>query len=193
MEEDEFLKKIRALKALSRATADLTHHADFQKEVSMIGNDRGYCLLVVSTLENNLDEVVARQVSHFNKEDAEAFFDNSGAAGSLSRKIALVHAFKVIGPVTRRNLNIIREIRNAFAHGKVPITFETDEVKSLCNELRLINPLDTTDQNPENHIGPTSRDRFHDVVSTAMLLLAMHLGLRPTLPDSNFGPNRPLP
>jgi hypothetical protein len=193
MEEDEFLKKVKALKALSSAKANQTHHADFQKELDAIGNDRGYCLLVVSTLENNLDEVIDRHIVDFNKEDYDAFFDGNGAAGSLSRKIALLQAFKVIGPITRRNLNIVREIRNAFAHGKIPITFETPEVKALCEELRLINPLDPAERNPDNQIGPASRDRFHDVVVTAMLLLAIHIGLRPTLPDGKFRPGSRLP
>ncbi|MET3299059.1 DUF4145 domain-containing protein [Bradyrhizobium diazoefficiens] len=193
MEEDEFLKKVRALKALGRAKANQTHHVAFQKELDAMGNDRGYCLLVVSTLENNLDEVIDRHVADFNKEDYDAFFDGNGAAGSLSRKISLLQALKVIGPVTRRNLNIVREIRNAFAHGKIPITFETPEVKALCEELRLINPLDPADRNPDNHIGPTPRDRFHDVVATAMLMLAIHLGLRPAPAGSKFQLGNSLP
>lgn len=193
MGEDEFLKKVKALKVLSRSKANQSHHEDFQKELDAVGNDRGYCLLVVSTLENNIDEVIERQVAHFNKEDYEAFFDSSGAAGSLSRKIALLQAFKVIGPLTRRNLNIIREIRNAFAHGKLPITFDTAEVKALCEELRLINPLDPTERIGDDYIGPRPRDRFHDVLATTMLLLAIHLGLRPTLPEGRFKPGSSLP
>ncbi len=69
MEEDECLKKVKALKNLSRAKANQTHHASCQRELNAIGNDRGYCLLVVSIPENNLDEVIDRHIVDFNKED----------------------------------------------------------------------------------------------------------------------------
>jgi hypothetical protein len=66
MEGDECLKKVKALKNLSRAK---TNHASCQRELNAIGDDRGYCLLVVSIPENNLDEVIDRHIVDFNKED----------------------------------------------------------------------------------------------------------------------------
>jgi hypothetical protein len=35
------------------------------------------------------------------------------------------------------NLEIIRSVRNAFAHAKIPITFETDAVVNVCAQLKV--------------------------------------------------------
>jgi hypothetical protein len=165
-----------ALKRLGRVIPDHTHHAEVQEEVTKIGNDRGYCLLIVSMLENSLDMVLQRKVSHFNSDDRDDFFDSNGAAGSLSRKIGLVAAFGVVGPITHRNLVFIRGIRNSFAHAKVPMSFRTKEVLDVCEELQLINPLDRHNPDVADYTGGSARDRFHDVVSTTMMMLAGYEG-----------------
>jgi DNA-binding MltR family transcriptional regulator len=176
VEQDKELSKKSALKALSRAEPDSTYHADLQKELSATDNDRGYCLLVVSLLENQIDRVIEARISHFRSEDRNAFFDSHGPAGALSRKIALLNAFAVIGEVSRRNLDYIREIRNAFAHSKIPLTYATPEVKAMCDELRLIDPNNPMKAITDNHQGPSARDRFHDVLATTILLLSIYVG-----------------
>lgn len=187
------MSKKTDLKALSNLAPDSTYHAELIKEMNATENDRGYCLLVSSLLENAVDGVLTVQISHFASKEREAFFDSHGAAGAFSRKIALLHAFKIVGKVTRRNLDIIREIRNAFAHGKVPLTFETPEVKAMCDELKLIDPRSPTKTISDNHQGSGSRNRFHDVLATIMILLDIYIGDdSKRLADLGLVPGRPL-
>src|ERR1700733_9815244 len=49
-------------------------------------------------------------------------------SSAFSRKIASARALKIIGPITNENLTIIRHVRNAFAHAKLPIDFQTSQI-----------------------------------------------------------------
>ena len=60
---------------------------------------------------------------------------NDGPLGSFSRKIRLGEAMRLYGPKTRRQLDTIRSIRNAFAHTHRAITFDTAPVPVLCSTL----------------------------------------------------------
>lgn len=192
-QDDDLVSKKQDLKALSNLAPDSAYHAELNKEMSATGNDRGYCLLVSSLLENAIDKVLTVQISHLSSKEREAFFDSHGPAGAFSRKIALLHAFYIVGNVTRRNLDIIRDIRNAFAHGKVPLTFETPQVKALCDELRLIDPSNPTKVVASNYQGAGPRNRFHDVLATVMILLDIYVGDNPKrLADLGLKPGQPL-
>lgn len=63
MGEHEPVAKKSALKALSRVEPDDTYHADLQKELSATENDRCYCLLAVSLIENQIDRVLVQHIS----------------------------------------------------------------------------------------------------------------------------------
>ena len=46
----------------------------------------------------------------------------------------------------------MRHIRNAFAHAKVPVTFDTEEVADACAELvrfNIFDPPEEVDQAPD--------------------------------------------
>jgi hypothetical protein len=47
----------------------------------------------------------------------------------------MAFALGIIGEQMYKNLDIIRSVRNAFAHSKIPITFETKEVSAACQLL----------------------------------------------------------
>jgi len=55
--------------------------------------------------------------------------------GSFANKIIMGQAIGLYGQQTRRNLDIIRAIRNAFAHAKRPISFGDDELIALVSFL----------------------------------------------------------
>ena len=57
---------------------------------------------------------------------------------NFSAKIAMAYAFRLIGPITRFDLDLIRFIRNEFAHSRMPLTFQTAEVKAVCDHLRIV-------------------------------------------------------
>ena len=68
---------------------------------------------------------------------ALALFDDTGSLHSLSAKIRLAEAMGLFGAETRKNLDIVQTVRNAFAHSLAVELFETPEVAEACNALTL--------------------------------------------------------
>jgi len=48
----------------------------------------------------------------------------NGALGTLHRKIQMARALRIIDDATQHNINIVKDIRNAFAHAKTSIDFD---------------------------------------------------------------------
>jgi hypothetical protein len=75
-------------------------------------------------------------------ERLKAIFGSDGILSSLSAKIKMAYAMSLIGPVTRHDLDLIRYIRNEFAHSKIHFDFETPEVKPCCDALTIMDRKD---------------------------------------------------
>src|SRR5262249_57189938 len=72
-----------------------------------------------------------------NKEETALFSDN-GIVGIFSKKIWAAYFLKVIGPEARRDIDLIRNIRNQAAHDMNPISFDsTPEIAARCQELQF--------------------------------------------------------
>jgi DNA-binding MltR family transcriptional regulator len=71
------------------------------------------------------------------KEEGDRLFVGSAPLSSFSAKIQVAYAIGLIGPKATHDLDRIREIRNAFAHAKVSITFDTDAVANTINGLHF--------------------------------------------------------
>jgi hypothetical protein len=107
------------------------HHKAFEKQVRAETNDRGACILISANLENALDAALQQFLSP----PYDDMFEADGPLATFARKISIAHAFRIIGPVTKENLRLIRHVRNAFAHAKIPIEFKTPEVRALIDDL----------------------------------------------------------
>jgi len=66
-------------------------------------------------------------------------FDGSsnGILGTFSNKIRLAHAIEVINQVTYKDLLLINDIRNVFAHTLHSVSFKNDLVKKDCVDLTI--------------------------------------------------------
>ena len=65
------------------------------------------------------------------------FAGSKGALSSFSAKIEVGFAMSLFGPKTRGDLNLVRQIRNKFAHELRAITFSSAEIIALCDKLEL--------------------------------------------------------
>src|SRR6266481_4800084 len=65
----------------------------------------------------------------------EALFSDTGIFGSFRQKIWTAYFLKWIGPLTRRDLDLVRSIRNIVAHNMNPVSFDTPEIANRCSEL----------------------------------------------------------
>src|SRR5712692_31282 len=124
----------RALRELARTEASPEHFGIFNEQVKDERNDRGAAILAATNVEIALRYALSRRLT-LQKDQHECMFGLDSPLGTFDHKIRIAHALEVFGQQTKKNLDLVRAIRNAFAHAHVPITFETEQVKSVCKFL----------------------------------------------------------
>jgi len=162
--------KFRALRELSYLPTNDDFQKEFQAQVLAETNDRGACLLLVANLENALDEAIMSLLPQLPKE-RQRFVEQGGVFAMFSRKIDAASILRITGPTTNRNLSVIQHIRNAFAHAKRPIDFDTKEVAALCADLTLLTSLPPYTNRDDEKAALTSRLIFADACTTLTWLL----------------------
>ena len=75
---------------------------------------------------------------------------------TLSEKIQAAYFLRIIGPKVRRDLDLIREIRNQAAHDMNEISFQnTEKIANRCRELVMPGQM-----LPDRSAPPSLRDVF---------------------------------
>lgn len=104
--------------------------ADFNKET-----ERGAALAAAAML----DELLGRIIDSFlipNK-GSKALLDGFNAPlGTFSARIASAFALGLLSEVEYRECELIRKVRNEFAH-QTKVSFKTERIVSLCAQLQL--------------------------------------------------------
>lgn len=98
-------------------------------------SDRALAVLWCATVEDNLCKFILTKMRHLSPDDRDKMFGGYGPLSTFASKISVSYAFSFIGDTTRRNLNIMRDIRNAFAHTGAALSFNTKEVSDVCRLL----------------------------------------------------------
>jgi hypothetical protein len=113
-------------------------------------SDRAAVIIMASVLEDALALALSQRMGPFvgedGKKDHEKLFEYDGPLGSFSAKIAMARGLNIIEHQTRKELDNIREMRNACAHSFQPISFKIPELEKVCmllfGEHRLVTPPD---------------------------------------------------
>ena len=136
-----------SVEALEKSNATVP---PFLKRLSETGDDRSYVVLATLFVESLLDELLSIIIADYRHLSENRDF-------SLSLKIGLLRAMKVVPPIIPRTIDVIRLVRNEFAHN-----FELDELNGASikpmNKLRsayngIYAPyLQTSDGKPEREI-----------------------------------------
>jgi hypothetical protein len=93
------------------------------------------CAILQATWTELIVERTLRARLRF--EGASQIFDSNGPIASFSDKIIMAFGMGVFGTKTRHDLNLIRHLRNGFAHCRLPLRFNSPEVKGVCDNLLL--------------------------------------------------------
>jgi DNA-binding MltR family transcriptional regulator len=107
---------------------------------------RSFAIISSARAERALERTL---IAHFPKLDAYTFEMLASRAGPLSSffsKIHLAFALGLLDSKTRNNLEIIRKIRNVFAHAPKAVSFQTSLIVKECHKLTVSKPADTTSQ-----------------------------------------------
>jgi hypothetical protein len=129
---------VQSLKALVRQAPGHGEIKTVILDLHRENNERSTVLTLASLLDHALQIALLTKMRRdlIPPEQAE-MFGGRGLLATFSAKIDLAYALKLIGPKTRDDIDMIREIRNAFAHARGPISFQTKEVATVCARLRF--------------------------------------------------------
>jgi hypothetical protein len=98
--------------------------------------DRGAALLASAWVDDTLATLVKSELLR-DKEVVKDMFRADGALGSFASRIKIAYLMGLIDKFTKHDLDLIRRIRNDFAHVREDIRFTSQKVKARCRELRV--------------------------------------------------------
>lgn len=130
------------------------------------GSDRASVILLGSFVENILVAVLKSKMRPDLSNTLEGrLVEGNGPISTFSAKIHIAFAFELFGPVFLHDLNLIRELRNAFAHVQHPMTLSTPQIAEVCKHLKLaddrklsISPMSYFEHSPDQTV---AKDKTH--------------------------------
>jgi DNA-binding MltR family transcriptional regulator len=136
-----FRDPANSIKTLRRFYKDRSKWPEFEKLQSELTgeSDRAAIIITSALLDDALSITIAKGFC-FEPDQVELdqCFRMDGPLGSFSSKIEIGCLFGVIDDRTAQQLTITREMRNACAHSKHPLTFSDDALINVA--VRLGNP-----------------------------------------------------
>lgn len=137
------------------------HYTDDDERVALEEleelSDRAAGIVATTMLENALDSVLLHAIREDDPNLLKELFSDGGPLGTLSSKIKMLYALGLMTKNGRHDLDLIRKIRNDFAHKLAGNTFQSEKIKDRCLSLRLVDKA-TVNAPPE--LRSDARTRF---------------------------------
>ncbi len=120
--------------------------------------DQATALVFCAMVERSLERAILSRMVRMRKKDRLGLFEGLGPIASIAAKIKIAASLGIVGPNASSDLEIIKNIRNQFAHSFHRITFDT---KSVAAECSLLKTTDILRRRPVNRDMPNEpRDRY---------------------------------
>lgn len=103
--------------------------------------ERGCVVIAAAFLDEKLTELL-NKITTGNSTIKKELFDATGPLGSFSGKIKIAYCFGLISDEAYHDLNVVRFIRNKFAHLSVSLTLRDEKLAAKCSSLRLPGIMD---------------------------------------------------
>ncbi len=96
-------------------------------------------ILGSALIEHELESLLRTRIRHKDDGTWDLLTETDGPLATFSRKITAGYALGLYDEATRANLDIVRHIRNAFAHAKKLITFDHSLVLGEIGRVQVTN------------------------------------------------------
>jgi hypothetical protein len=131
---------VSALTKLLKADVEGSAFRDALREMTTDG-DRGSAILGATIVENQLTIRLTLGMIKLTKSEREALFEGMSPLSAFSSKIKVGYALGHFGAKTRHDLDLMREIRNAFAHSRQVISFKTPQVVEAIRRFSCVEEM----------------------------------------------------
>jgi DNA-binding MltR family transcriptional regulator len=127
-------------KSLRKLTSETPSDEDLPKIMAELekGSDRSLAILAPIQVQNSLADLIREKCKNLDEKEIKRLYQHDGLLYGFSTTIQLAFVLGLITPELRNDLDIIRQIRNAFAHAPRPISFATDEITRECKRLKSL-------------------------------------------------------
>lgn len=122
--------KKQKLEALLKSEDWGGFYEEFQKE-----SDRACAIVGAAFLDEHLRQLIVEFLVDDDKEVEKLVDQTGGGLSSFSSRISAAYCLGLISKKHKNDLNIIRKIRNDFAHRLHGISFEDQRISSQCQNL----------------------------------------------------------
>ena len=110
----------------------------FHTQYIPTAEDRAAAIIEATKLETELEDAIKSKMVFLNHTEHGDIFTGDGALATFGAKIKIAYALGILGKQTRKDLDTIRAVRNAFAHCRKPLFFDTEEVAGACALLTVV-------------------------------------------------------
>jgi len=127
--------------------------------------DRGLPLVGAALVDELLQETL-RAFFCQGRADGKLLDEPNAPLGSLSSRAQACYSLGLIDDYEYTEIELIRKVRNEFAHSKHGISFQNERVKGLCSSLRS--------DLPKGAGYPTNDPRFRFVNATVCVVIRLY-------------------
>jgi DNA-binding MltR family transcriptional regulator len=139
-------------------------------------------------VDNALKDAIAARLRKMKPQELSLIFEGNGPLATFSNRIRFGFALGIFGPKARNDLDLIRRIRNAFAHARRPLSFKTPQIIQLCDSFDLAPILKKQAAVKNEHV--TEKARYVYSVTTMIVYVALEVSKRK---DRRHKLKKPLP
>jgi hypothetical protein len=129
---------------------------------------RGVAILASVQVEDVLGGALLQRMVELTDDEYGQLFQGTAPLATFSAKIRLGYALGIFGKKTRHDMDILRQIRNVFAHARTPVDFDAPEIAGLCAGFNCL--VDRKQQPPH------ARGRYIEAARMIMFRLVFEIG-----------------
>ncbi len=122
---DDILRNLKAMMKGGFSKVDHQDYVNYLREES----DRGAIILAATLVDDALQEALKRHLTGLNSDEKTRIFDYNGPLGSFSSRIIMAQGLGFFTRTTRKQIDIIREMRNVAAHAHLLVNFDAPIIK----------------------------------------------------------------
>jgi len=128
---------LRNLKAYAKSKVGLDEDAIGFANTIFSESHRGAIILAATMVEDALQSAIIKRFPTLQVDEAAAkqVFEIDGPMASFSRRTLIAYGLGIIDKEYRNLIDLIREIRNACAHSRQPISMTVPELTAACSVI----------------------------------------------------------
>jgi len=109
----------------------------FKKTINKESSDRAKVIITVAQIEYLLDMKLKEQFSGGNSNVRKKLFSENGAFSTFSSKVDIAYCSGWIDSDVFHDIEILRKIRNIFAHSFEALSLDSSDIKKLIEKFQV--------------------------------------------------------